>query len=111
MTSELPHGPHAQKHTHAYLQDQVIDKVAPPNTHTHTQTQQFLRLAAPDSALLAGDLSPPRWTPGTGLHRALYADDGLVKCLKCWTRGSRDRIIATLVNLAKEFGVVKEMAV
>ena len=31
--------------------------------------------------------------------------------LKRWMRGSRNRIIATLVNLAKEFGVVKEVAV
>ena len=45
------------------------------------------------------------------MHRALYADDGLIECLKRWTRGSRDRIIVTLVNLAKHFGVVKEVAV
>ena len=78
---------------------------------THTQTSNFLKPAAPDSAIFAGDLSPPRWTPGTGLHRALYADDGLIECIKRWTRGSRDRIIVTLVNLAKHFGVVKEVAV
>ena len=81
------------------------------HAHTHTQTSNFLKPAAPDSAIFAGDLSPPRWTPGTGLHRALYADDGLIECLKRWTRGSRDRIIVTLVNLAKHFGVVKEVVV
>jgi hypothetical protein len=55
--------------------------------------------------------SPPPWTPGTGLHRAMYADDGLIERMKWWTQGSRDRIIVTLVNLAKHFGVVKEVAV
>ena len=45
------------------------------------------------------------------MHRALYADDGLIECIKRWTRGSRDRIVVTLVNLAKHFGVVKEVAV
>ena len=81
------------------------------HAHTHTQTSNFLKPAAPDSAICAGNLSPPRWTPGTGLHRALYADDGLIECIKRWTRGSRDRIIVTLVNLAKHFGVVKEVAI
>ena len=61
--------------------------------------------------LVQAPASPAPWTPGTGLHRALYADDGLIECLKRWTRGSRDRIIVTLVNLAKHFGVVKEVAV
>jgi hypothetical protein len=41
----------------------------------------------------------------------MYADDGLIERMKWWTQGSRDRIIVTLVNLAKHFGVVKEVAV
>jgi hypothetical protein len=41
----------------------------------------------------------------------MYADDGLIECMKWWTQGSRDRIIVTLVNLTKHFGVMKEVAV
>ena len=61
--------------------------------------------------LVCSGSSPPPWTPGTGLHRAMYGDDGLIERIKWWTQGSRDRIITSLVNLAKHFDVVKEVAV
>ena len=41
----------------------------------------------------------------------MYGDDGLIERIKWWTRGNRDRIITSLVNLAKHFDVVKEVAV
>ena len=41
----------------------------------------------------------------------MYADDGLIERIKWWAQGSRDRIITSLVNLAKHFNVVKEVAV
>ena len=50
-------------------------------------------------------------TGDRGLHRAMHGDDGLIERTKWWTQGSRDRIVTSLVNLAKHFGVVKEVAV
>jgi hypothetical protein len=77
MASELPHAPHAHKHTHACLQDQVIDKVAPPNTHTHTHKPQIF--------------SSLRRMILRCLQAICLLRDGhpaLVERLKCWTRGS-----------------------
>ena len=80
--------------------------LSPMLPHPHIP-QTFLRRLF----LVCSGSSPPPWTPGTGLHRAMYGDDGLIERIKWWTQGSRDRIITSLANLAKHFGVVKEVAV
>ena len=42
----------------------------------------------------------------------MHADNGgLIERIKWWAQGRRDRIVALLVNLAKDFDVVKEVAV
>ena len=40
----------------------------------------------------------------------MYADDGgLIERIKWWAQGRCDRVVALLVNLAKDFDVVKEV--
>ena len=42
QTSHTAHTPtHTITHVHACLQEQVTNKVAPPNTHTHTHNPQI----------------------------------------------------------------------
>ena len=83
--------------------DNPVVTVALKGPIGHSSTNSHTPIFLPPAALiscLCRTLSPV----GTGLHRAMYEDDGLIERINWWTRGNLDRIITSLVNLANACG-------